>query len=246
MTLFGANPVDVVVLIMLLVSALLALARGFVAEVMAIVGWVAAAFAALYGLDYVLPHMEPYLGKGMISVAASSGVLFFGTLAAVSAVGYILSRQLRGTHLSAIDRSLGFLFGLLRGSFLVCLLFICVTFVFPPPKDGVPPQSNTMQAVLAEARTAPALAYGAQLIASFAPNKSLSLDDLTKLSPLEKLMQPQVEKGPAKEGEAAKGYTPPAQNQLNQMLDVLSGDNNDAAPAATPAEGAAEKKPAGQ
>lgn len=233
MTLFGANPVDVVVLLVLVVSALLALLRGFVAEILSIVGWVLAVFAVMYGLQPLQPHLEAYMGKGLLSMASSAGVLFVGTLALMSSVSYVISRQMRGHHLSAIDRSLGFLFGLLRGALLVCLLYICVSFVFPPKKEGeVDP--NSMQATLKSARTQPALEAGSQLIIALAPNKSLSIDDLTKASPLEALMQPKPPaEGESKPDTGERGYTGPAREDLGRMIDLMgSNRNNDpAAPA---------------
>ncbi len=233
MTLFGANPVDVVVLVVVLISALLALLRGFVAEVLSIVGWVLSVFAVMYGMQPLLPYVEQYLGKGFISIIATDGVLFIGTLALMSSLSYVISRQMRGNHLSAIDRSLGFLFGLLRGGLLVCLLYICVTFIFPIKEDGeVDP--NSMQATLKSARTQPALAAGAELIIALAPNKSLSIEDLTKASPLEELMQPKAPpEGTTKPDDGTHGYTGPAREDLNRMIDLMDSGTN-AAPASAP------------
>lgn len=237
MEIFGANPVDVVVLVIVVVSALLALMRGFVAEVFSIIGWAAAVAAVLYGLSWAEPHMARYLGEGMIATVAAAGALFIGTLAVVSTLSYIISRSLHKTHLSAIDRSLGFLFGLFRGAFLVCLLFICITFVFPLPKAGEQPETGSLQEVLLSARTSPALVYGAKAIASFAPHQSLSIEDLTKVSPLERLMQPQPEgtvKDKAK-GEAEKptGYEGAARKGLEQMLESMGSETEDTATGAS-------------
>lgn len=225
MELFGANPVDIVVLIVLLISGLLALVRGFVAEVLTITGLILAVAAALYGVPYLAPHVAPHL-KGIVDgdektalmTSAVSGVLLFiGTITLTSAISYVISRRIHRTNLSAIDRSLGFLFGLLRGGMLVSLLYICVAFVFPPPKDGETVQPGSMQAVMQEARTGPALAAGARVIASFAPDKGLSIDELTRLSPIESLIQPKpTETTPA--SDENKGYGAPARSDLNDVI----------------------------
>ena len=197
MDVFGANPVDIVVIIVIAVSALLALVRGFVAEVMTVVGLIVAMIAVLHGIPYLAPYVVPHLEGAfksektlMLATRGVSGViLFFGTLAVTSAASYVISRRIQQTHLSAIDRSLGFLFGLVRGALLVCLMYICVTFVFPPAKDGEEPETGSFQAVLKEARTGPALASGAHIISSFAPDKGLSLDELTRIDSVQQLMQ---------------------------------------------------------
>ncbi len=220
MDILGANPVDVVVLVVLLASAVLAALRGFVAEVLTLAGLVAAAAAVLYGMPYALPVAQDYLGQGLVAKAAAGGALFMGTIAVTSVLTFVISLKLRKTHLSAIDRSLGFLFGLLRGSLLLCLLHICITFIFPPPKAGEEIKAGSVQAYLATARTGPALAAGARVIASFAPDQGLSLDDLTKAAPIRDLMQPQPEKKPVIEGQATDpGYRDSSRNDLEKMID---------------------------
>ena len=223
MTIFGANAVDVVVLVLVLVSALLALARGFVAEVLSIAGWVAAVFAVLYGRQYLEPTMVGYMGKGIAAIATTIGVLFIGTLAVVSAISYVISRQIRRTHLSAIDRSLGFLFGLLRGGLLACLLYIVAVAIWPMPKDGEKPDPNTLQAVMLEARSQPALAAGADILKAMAPDQGLSLDDLTKVNPLKDLAQPQPTTPESqKEGEEKPpAYNDSSRQDLGRMLDAV-------------------------
>lgn len=241
MDLFGANPVDVVVLVILVVSALLALVRGFVAEVLAILGWVAASFAVLYGMSPVLPVVESYMGPGMTAAGATAGGLFMGTLAVMSAVSYSVSRTMRTHHLTAVDRSLGFLFGLGRGGLLVCLLYICLTFIFPLPKSGETVEPHTMQAVLLEARTRPMMATGAAALQALAPNQGLSIEDLTKHNPLADLVQPKL---PAQTG--APVSTPPnppaydrtTRDNLATMIDRMGTDEDPTAPppdAAAPA-----------
>jgi membrane protein required for colicin V production len=222
MDVFGANPVDAVVLVVILASAVLAALRGFVAEILTLVGLVAAAAAVLYGMPYALPVAQDYLGEGLVAKGAAGAALFAGTLAVTSVLSFIISLKLRKTHLSAIDRSLGFLFGLLRGSILLCLLYICVTFIFPPAKEGEAVKPDSMQAYISQARTGPALAAGARVIASFAPDQGLSLDDLTKIEPVKELLQPEA-KPVAKPADKAQpsepSYLDGAREDLQKMIE---------------------------
>jgi membrane protein required for colicin V production len=141
----------------------------------------------------------------------------------MSALSYAASRLMRKNNLSAVDRSLGFLFGLLRGGLLVCLLYICVTFVFPLPKQGEEIDPNTMQAVLMEARTQPVLAAGARFLESFAPDSGISLEDITS-NPLTELVQPKLERREDPTPNAQQGYGEPARNNLSSIIDRVSGD----------------------
>ncbi len=228
MDLFGANPVDVVVLVIVLVSALLALVRGFVAEVLAILGWIAAFFAALYGMKPILPVVEGYMGPGMTAAGATAGGLFLGTLAVMSALSYAVSRTMRTHHLTAVDRSLGFLFGLGRGGLLVCLLYICLTFIFPLPKSGETVEPSTMQAVLLEARTQPMMATGAAVLQSLAPNQGLSVETLTQHTPLTDLIQPKLPTATSGDttahDPAPASYSRPARDDLANMINRVDND----------------------
>ncbi|MGA0394649.1 MAG: CvpA family protein, partial [Rhodospirillales bacterium] len=49
------NATDLVIFVVLLISALLAFARGFVHELLSIVGWIGAIFATIYGYPYLKP-----------------------------------------------------------------------------------------------------------------------------------------------------------------------------------------------
>ena len=205
MDLFGANPVDVVVLVVIAVSALLALVRGFVAEILAIVAWICAIAVTVYGTNPVLPFVQGYMGAGLGAMATTAGGLFFCTLMVLSALSYAASRFMRSNHLSAVDRSLGFLFGMGRGALLVCLLYICVVFVFPLPRQGDKADPNTMQEVLLEAKLQPVLATGANFLKSLAPAGGLAVDDVAA-SPLAPLLPQNVkQEDEEREGRASEG-----------------------------------------
>jgi len=227
MDVMGANPVDVVVLVVVVASALLALMRGFVAELFTLAGLIAASAASVYGLPHTLPTAEQYLGKGMVAQAAAGGALFFGTIALTSAISYAVSSRVQKTQLSAIDRSLGFLFGLLRGSIIVSLLYICITFIFPPPKVGEEVKPGTVQAMLKDSRTGPALAAGARILSSFAPDRGLSLDELTKDVSLEGLLQSQPKTAEPKE-EPERGYNGSSRQDLSTMINRAEGTAGEA------------------
>jgi len=232
--LLGANPVDVVVLIIILVSALLALLRGFVAEILSFIGFVVATAVTVHYRLAMQPMVENYVGQdSIVSVAATIALLFFGTLAVASAVSYIISRQIRATRLSAADRSLGFLLGLVRGWLLVCLLFIPIDLVFKP-NAGEQPEPGTLYATLVEARTYPMLASGAGWLMSFAPKEGLSIEDLTKKTSLFDMIQPTVAPAtsPVTPPPATAAYGQTDRQDLERVLNTMDGDTAPAPKAA--------------
>ena len=82
---------DLGLLAVVLISALLAMLRGFTREVLAIASWGAAAIAAIYLHPLLVPYIKPYIAKDVIAMAAAAGIVFFITLVVVSLVTVRLS-----------------------------------------------------------------------------------------------------------------------------------------------------------
>jgi membrane protein required for colicin V production len=112
---------DLGVLGVLLVSALLSMMRGFTREVLAIASWAAAAVAAYYFYPHVMPYISPYIHKEIVAQAVSAAAVFFVTLIIVSLFTVRLSDVILDSKIGALDRSLGFLFGVARGFLLVVI-----------------------------------------------------------------------------------------------------------------------------
>src|SRR3954447_12983289 len=106
---------DLGLLAVVLISALLAMLRGFTREVLAIASWGAAAIAAVYLHPLLLPYVKPYISKDVVAMAAAAGIVFFVTLVLVSLITVRLSDAIRDSKVGALDRSLGFVFGAVRG-----------------------------------------------------------------------------------------------------------------------------------
>jgi membrane protein required for colicin V production len=114
---------DLAVLGIVLVSALLSMMRGFTREVLAIASWVAAAAAAYYFYPMVMPYLTPYIHKEVIAQAAAAAIVFFVTLIIVSLFTVRLSDAILDSKIGALDRSLGFVFGVARGFLLAVVAF---------------------------------------------------------------------------------------------------------------------------
>ncbi len=114
---------DLAVLGIVLVSAFLSMMRGFSREVLAIGSWVAAAAAAYYFYPAVMPYLTPYIHKEVFAQVAAAALVFFGTLIVVSLFTVRVSDAILDSKIGALDRSLGFLFGIARGFLLAVVAF---------------------------------------------------------------------------------------------------------------------------
>jgi membrane protein required for colicin V production len=155
------NALDIFVIGIIILSGLFAFARGFVRECLAIVCWIAASAAALYAMPYLRPFAERYVPKGEVADATAAGVAFLVTLIVLTLVTGTISRRVRHSSLSALDRTLGLIFGLMRGALVVAIGFLALGFVLPPGTER--PQW------IAQSRTAPLFAATTAEIARLMP-----------------------------------------------------------------------------
>lgn len=123
--------IDGVVAFVIVVSALLAYSRGFMREVMAIVGWVAAAVLAYIFAGQVEPLIReiPILGDFIkdsceLAMIAAFAAVFAVALVVMSLFTPLFASLVQRSALGGMDQVLGFLFGALRGAVLVAVALV--------------------------------------------------------------------------------------------------------------------------
>ena len=126
---------DLGLIAIILVSALLAMLRGFTREVLAIASWIAAAAAAAYLYPLLLPYVKPYVSKEPWASIASATAIFFVALILVSIITINISDAILDSKVGALDRSLGFLFGAARGFILCVIAFVFFSMLSPADKQ---------------------------------------------------------------------------------------------------------------
>ena len=122
---------DLGVIAVVLISAFLAMLRGFTREVLAIAAWGAAAVAAIYLYPFALPYVTPHIANKNIALGVSAAAVFFVTLIAVSVITIKFSDAILNSKIGALDRSLGFLFGAVRGLLLCVIAFVFFNWLVP-------------------------------------------------------------------------------------------------------------------
>jgi membrane protein required for colicin V production len=122
---------DLVLLGVMLVSGLLAMVRGFMREILSIAAWGAAALVTLYSFSKLLPTAKTYFNNDTIAAAVVVAGTFIGTLIVVSVITVRISDMILDSRIGALDRTLGFLFGLGRGLLIVVVAFLFFTWLVP-------------------------------------------------------------------------------------------------------------------
>jgi membrane protein required for colicin V production len=122
---------DIVLIVVMLVSGLLAMVRGFMREVLSITAWVLAAAATLYSYGKLLPLAKQYFNNDIVAAIVVVGGVFLVTLLVVSVLTIRISDMVLDSRVGALDRTLGFLFGLGRGLVIVVVAFVFFTWLVP-------------------------------------------------------------------------------------------------------------------
>jgi membrane protein required for colicin V production len=211
------NFLDLIILGVLALSALLAFSRGFVKEMLSILGWIGAVVATIMLFSPVRVHVRQYITEPLLADIATGIGIFVITLFLCGLVNHWLSGHVRNNGLGALDRSLGLVFGLVRGAVVVCAAYILMAWVMPDRAERPD--------IVNEARTLPAVERGAAFLLTLLP------EDILKQS----------------EEALGQGLKAVEQGQaIGNALDTIQGSPAPAAPLPGANPGPQSQEPGGQ
>ncbi|TQV80691.1 CvpA family protein [Denitrobaculum tricleocarpae] len=156
------NIADIAVIAVVVISGILALFRGLVHEVLAVGSWIGASFATLYGFSYALPYVKQVITVDLFAEVTTGILLFVSVLVILTIFTRMLSQRVKDSSLGPLDRTLGMLFGFVRGAAIVCLAWIGYTY-------AVPQQDHPVW--IQEARTKPLVEQGAVMLNALIPEQ---------------------------------------------------------------------------
>ncbi|WP_372784709.1 CvpA family protein [Phenylobacterium sp.] len=128
---------DIIILVLLGISALVGFWRGAVAEIAAIVALVVAAVLAIYSLPITAPFGHKLFHSDWLAAAFALIATFVVIYVALRLIGGAIARRVQETRfLGTLDRSVGLAIGLVRG--LIVLGAFNLMFNAATPKDLQP------------------------------------------------------------------------------------------------------------
>ena len=193
----GFTIMDYAVIGIILLSGLLAIFSGFVREIYSLFNWVASFFIGFHFYRVAEPYVKNYVSNPNTVMYLSIFIVFCVSFILLALVGIAIKGLLiRGAGITAIDRSLGFVYGLARGFVVVSALYLAATIFLWPDIDKVPTATATLHDEpgnngdhpkdemkegmtmappnwVVDARTRPMLAMGAVMMREFIPDKML-------------------------------------------------------------------------
>jgi len=159
----AAALVDLGILSIIIVSILIGILRGATREVLGILGWGGAFCTVFYGLPLFRPLGRHYIHNPMIADACVGLILFVLSLTVFIIISRSVSSGIKGSALSGLDRSLGLLFGLVRGGIILCLIDMVFSLFYP----------SALPLAFQQARLMPWVAQGAAYLKELIPSEYL-------------------------------------------------------------------------
>lgn len=158
------NYVDIGVLVVIGLSALLALGRGLIKEILSLFGWVGAAIVT-YLIYFRVPAVREFahkqIAEQLFADIAAAVVVFVVALIVLGIINHFVVSRIPTGFLGPLDKSLGLVFGLARGVLVVAIAHIMLVYVLPD-RSAWPP-------VIQEARSEPYAARAAEYLTGLIP-----------------------------------------------------------------------------
>ena len=199
----------------MLLSALLALTRGFTREVLSLVSWGLAAAAGLFAAfnaDLVAFALD-YVQSDVIARIAVGGAAFLIVLIVLSVISVRVADWVLDSAAGPFDRTIGLLYGLVRGLLLVSIAYLFYVWLVP---------SEKREDWVRNARSLPVIESTGELIADFLPADIRE----TLRSRIAAVGAGQQAQQPAAAGSEEEGYVAPDSTVLERLIEsTRSGED---------------------
>jgi len=116
--------VDYAIIIIIALSALISVLRGFVKEALSLAAWVLAFWVAFTFHQNLATILADYIDTPSLRLISAFALLFVVTLIIAALVNNLVGQLVKKTGLTGTDRMLGVVFGIARGTIIVAILVL--------------------------------------------------------------------------------------------------------------------------
>ncbi len=117
------NLLDIIIILTMLVSGLLALTQGFIKEILSLVGWIVSFVSVILLMPEAGNYLKPFFESQAMSDLITISIIFIVTLLVWRLLSLFIVKLFKFTSIGYIDRTLGFLFVVLRIYILASIVF---------------------------------------------------------------------------------------------------------------------------
>ncbi len=123
---------DIIAIVVVGLSALAAMMRGAVREILALASWIGAAIVAFLALPYAGPLVRPVVAGDALADGVAAVLVFLLALVVLKMLSGMVARTVEGSAVGPLDKALGLAFGAARGAFVLCAAYLAVSFLIKP------------------------------------------------------------------------------------------------------------------
>ena len=201
----SVTAIDILVVIVIVVSAGYAGMRGLVHETFAIFEWVAAGYIALRFTPLFQPLLHDIISPPWLEWIAVFVATFLIVFIPLSIMSHRVSEQVKKSEIGPIDRTFGFVFGLARG--LVIVGFAYIAFAALVPARDHPD-------TLTKARLFPLIRNTSDVLRSLTPQEASAAGSDA----------PAEAKAPSPQSTPAKTYGADDRSALDRLFQTNGGE----------------------
>ncbi|MDG1828200.1 MAG: CvpA family protein [Luminiphilus sp.] len=143
----GFNGFDWFIVLVLLISLLVGLYRGFGREILSLAGWLCAFIGANLMAQSLANSLTVITDSETLRYLMGWALIFVGVLAIFSVLGRLMARQMRQPGFNLGNRVLGGVFGLLRGVVFVIVATFVLRSVVPNSEQDLVNRSALMPTI---------------------------------------------------------------------------------------------------
>ncbi|WP_370931128.1 CvpA family protein [Bartonella sp. DGB1] len=123
---------DGAVVVIVVISGIISMLRGFSREIFSIFSWVVAALISYYGVEHLLPYIQPHISNNLIAFLITGISLFLIALIIMSLITKKLSNMVTDSRVGPVDNILGLIYGGIRGFIIALLAFMFLDKLISP------------------------------------------------------------------------------------------------------------------
>ncbi|MFT4078976.1 CvpA family protein [Rhodomicrobium lacus] len=157
---------DIILVAIMIFSGFLAMLRGLTREMLSIMSWALAAIVTLLAYSHFKEDVRGMIDTPMLADATLIALAFITSLILFSLLTANISERVLDSRVGAVDRTLGFVYGLVRGLILVVIAFLIVSQIVDRPN---------LPRWVREARSLPLIESTGDTIKSLLPDNPESL-----------------------------------------------------------------------
>ena len=202
---------DACILFILVISGLISFLRGFTSEALSLLSLIAAIVVTIFGVDYLTSFLRVYIQSDFMATGISYAFIGIISLLIFKTIAQKIGAMIRSSAIGLIDRSLGMIFGLIRGLVIFSFTHLLAS-IFVQPTD---------YSFFKEAKSRPLIEYGSSMLSSIKNFKNIFKEEIQDIKNIDELRNKYGSSFPSKKEELIE-YKEKARKKLDEIVEKVT------------------------